>query len=305
MNVILYVLLGLITFCMVALLLTPNLFRPSPEAQRILDVVTSTRVDRRTIGDKERVQDKLVGIATKLRVRVGLAEDPNLKAKLVAAGIHSSNSVDIYFAAQFLAPLGGAVVGSLLHSASLFWVVALGGVGYLTPDLWLKRKTSSRRNRIRKSLPDALDLMVICVDAGLGLDQALIRIGQELGTSHPDIAEEFTQVNLEQRAGRPRLEAWKNLADRSEIEEFTSFVSMLTQTDRFGTPIIRALSRFSEDIRMKRRQRAEEAAAKTKIKIIFPLVLCIFPCIFIVLLAPALLSIVGGLGGGGGIGIGQ
>ena len=276
MNVVLYVLLGLITFCVVALLLTPDLFRPSPEAQRILDVVTSTRVDRRTIGDKERVQDKLVGIATKLRVRVGLAEDPNLKAKLVAAGIHSSNSVDIYFAAQFLAPLGGAVVGSLLHSASLFWVVALGGVGYLTPDLWLKRKTSSRRNRIRKSLPDALDLMVICVDAGLGLDQALIRIGQELGTSHPDIA-----------------------------EEFTSFVSMLTQTDRFGTPIIRALSRFSEDIRMKRRQRAEEAAAKTKIKIIFPLVLCIFPCIFIVLLAPALLSIVGGLGGGGGIGIGQ
>jgi tight adherence protein C len=110
------------------------------------------------------------------------------------------------------------------------------------------------------------------------------------------------QVNLEQRAGRPRLEAWKNLADRSEIEEFTSFVSMLTQTDRFGTPIIRALSRFSEDIRSKRRQRAEEAAAKTKIKIIFPLVLCIFPCIFIVLLAPALLSISSGLGGGAGIG---
>jgi tight adherence protein C len=163
--------------------------------------------------------------------------------------------------------------------------------------MWLKRKTASRRNRIRKSLPDALDLMVICVDAGLGLDQALLRIGEELAVSHPDIAEEFVQVNLEQRAGRPRLEAWKNLADRSEIEEFTSFVSMLTQTDRFGTPIIRALSRFSEDIRSKRRQRAEEAAAKTKIKIIFPLVLCIFPCIFIVLLAPALLNIASGLGG--------
>jgi tight adherence protein C len=168
--------------------------------------------------------------------------------------------------------------------------------------MWLKRKTANRRNRIRKSLPDALDLMVICVDAGLGLDQALLRIGEELSASHPDISEEFIQVNLEQRAGRPRLEAWKNLADRSEIEEFTSFVSMLTQTDRFGTPIIRALSRFSEDIRSKRRQRAEEAAAKTKIKIIFPLVLCIFPCIFIVLLAPALLSISSGLGGGAGIG---
>jgi tight adherence protein C len=297
MSIMIYALLVLIAFCLVALLLTPDLFRPSPEAQRILDVVTSTRVDRRTIGEKERVQDKLVGIATKLRVRLGLAEDPNLKARLVAAGIHSNNSVDIFFAAQFLVPLAGAVLGSLLHSASLFWVLALGAIGYLAPDMWLKRKTASRRNRIRKSLPDALDLMVICVDAGLGLDQALLRIGDELAVSHPDISGEFIQVNLEQRAGRPRLEAWKNLADRSEIEEFTSFVSMLTQTDRFGTPIIRALSRFSEDIRSKRRQRAEEAAAKTKIKIIFPLVLCIFPCIFIVLLAPALLNIASGLGG--------
>ena len=297
MSVIVFALLALITFCVVALLMTPDLFRPSPEAQRILDVVTSTRVDRRTIGEKERMQDKLVGIATRLRVRLGLAEDPNLKARLVAAGIHSTNSVDIFFAAQFLVPLAGAVLGSLLHSASLFWVVALGAIGYLAPDMWLKRKTANRRNRIRKSLPDALDLMVICVDAGLGLDQALLRIGDELAVSHPDISEEFIQVNLEQRAGRPRLEAWKNLADRSEIEEFTSFVSMLTQTDRFGTPIIRALSRFSEDIRMKRRQRAEEQAAKTKIKIIFPLVLCIFPCIFIVLLAPALLNIATGLGG--------
>jgi len=297
MSIILYALLAVITFCIVALLLTPDLFRPSPEAQRILDVVKSTRVDRRTIGEKERIQDKLVGIATRLRILLGLSEDPNLKVRLVSAGIHSHNSVDVFFAARLLVPLAGVIVGSLIRFSPLFWVMAFGGVGYLAPDMWLKRKTSSRRNRIRKSLPDALDLMVICVDAGLGLDQALLRIGDELSLSHPDISEEFMQVNLEQRAGRPRLEAWKNLADRSEIEEFTSFVSMLSQTDRFGTPIIRALSRFSEDIRMKRQQRAEEAAAKTKIKIIFPLVLCIFPCIFIVLLAPALLNIASGLGG--------
>jgi tight adherence protein C len=139
--------------------------------------------------------------------------------------------------------------------------------------------------------------MVICVDAGLGLDQALLRIGDELAVSHPDIHEEFLQVNREQRAGRPRVEAWQNLADRTEIEEFTSFVSMLTQTDRFGTPIAKALTRFSEDIRTKRKQHAEEAASKTKIKIIFPLVLCIFPCIFIVLLAPAVLNIMAGLQG--------
>jgi tight adherence protein C len=181
----------------------------------------------------------------------------------------------------------------------MFWVFTFGVVGYLAPDMWLNWRTGRRRNRIRKSLPDALDLMVICVDAGLGIDQALLRIGSELSISHPDINEEFTQVSLQQRAGRPRLEAWKDLADRTKIEEFTSFVSMLAQTDRFGTPIIRALSRFAEDIRLKRRQHAEEAAAKTKIKIIFPLVLCIFPCIFIVLLAPAMISIVQGLKGMG------
>ncbi len=299
MPIVLYASLALIMFCLVALLLTPDLFRPSPEAQRILDLVKSTRVDRRTIRDKERVQDILVGIATQLRVRMGLSEDPNLKARLIAAGYNSRRSVDIFFAARLLVPLAGIIVGSLIGSSPLFWIMAFGGVGYLGPDLWLKRKTASRKNRIRRSLPDALDLMVVCVDAGLGLDQALLRIGDELAVSHPDISSEFIQVNLEQRAGRPRLEAWKHLAERSEVEEFTSFVSMLTQTDRFGTPIIRALSRFSEDIRSKRRQRAEEAAAKTKIKIIFPLVLCIFPCIFIVLLAPALLNIASGLGGVG------
>ena len=297
MPLILYVLFTVMLFCLIVLLFTPDLFRPSPEAQRIIDLVKSTRIDRRTIRDKERIQDRLIGLASKLRVHLGLSEDPHLKARLLAAGIHSNSGADIFFAARFLTPLAGAVLGSLMWSNLLFWVMLFGGIGYLAPDIWLKRKISSRRERIRRSLPDALDLMVICVDAGLGLDQALLRIGDELAVSYPDISHEFTQVNLEQRAGRPRLEAWKNLADRSEIEEFTSFVNMLTQTDRFGTPIIRALSRFSEEIRSKRRQRAEEAAAKTKIKIIFPLVLCIFPCIFIVLLAPALMNIASGLGG--------
>jgi tight adherence protein C len=287
--------MGFIVFCIVALLMTPNLFRPSPEAQRIFDVVKSTRVDQRTIGGKERMQDRLLGLASQLRIRLGLAEDPRLKVRLANAGIHGKASADVFFASQFLVPLTGAVAGSLISSSTIFWVFAFGVAGYLVPDMWLNWKTSRRRHRIRRSIPDALDLMVICIDAGLGLDQALLRVGDELAISHPDIQAEFAQVNREQRAGMPRIEAWKNLADRTEIEEFTAFVSMLTQTDRFGTPIIRALSRFSEDIRMKRRQRAEEAAAKTKIKIIFPLVLCIFPCIFIVLLAPALLSIASGL----------
>jgi tight adherence protein C len=295
----LYALLWLIIFCVVALLLTPNLFRPSPEAERILNVVKSERPDVRTIGGKERVQDRLLGMASELRIRLGLAENPKLKARLAAAGLQGRAALEIFFASQFLVPALGAVGGSLIGSNTVFWVLLLGVIGYLFPDMWLNWKTGRRRKRIRRSIPDALDLMVICVDAGLGMDQALLRVGEELDTSHQDLHDEFMQVNREQRAGRPRIEAWQNLAERTEIEEFTAFVSMLAQTDRFGTPIIRALSRFSEDIRMKRRQKAEEAAAKTKIKIIFPLVLCIFPCIFIVLLAPAVLSIVGGLSGMG------
>jgi tight adherence protein C len=299
MPVIFYAVLGLIIFSVVALLLTPNLFRPSPEAQRILDVVQSTRPDQRVIGSREQMQTRLLNLATQLRIRLGLAENPVLKARLSAAGIRGTAATDIFFASQFLTPAAGAVIGTLIGTNTLSYVLGLGAIGYIAPNMWLNWMTNARRKRIRRSIPDSLDLMVICVDAGLGLDQALLRVGTELGVSYPDIQEEFLQVNREQRAGRPRLEAWQNLADRTQIEEFTAFVSMLAQTDRFGTPIIRALSRLSEDIRQKRRQHAEEAAAKTKIKIIFPLVLCIFPCIFIVLLAPAILSIMQGMQGMG------
>lgn len=300
MPIIFYVILGVIIFGIVALLLTPNLFRPSPEAQRILDVVKSERPDQRTIGGKEQLQIRLLGMATELRVRLGLAENPALKARLAMAGVRGTASTDIFFASQFLVPAAGAVIGSLIGSNTVSYVLGFGALGYMAPNMWLNWKTNGRRKRIRRSIPDALDLMVICVDAGLGLDQALLRVGDELGVSYPDIQEEFLQVNREQRAGRPRLEAWQNLADRTEIEEFSAFVSMLAQTDRFGTPIIRALSRLSQEIRSKRKQHAEEAAAKTKIKIIFPLVLCIFPCIFIVLLAPAILSIMAGMQSMGG-----
>ena len=300
MPVIFYAVLALIIFGVVALLLTPNLFTPSPEAQRVLDVVKTehpVRPDQRIVGGKEQMQGKILNIATALRIRFGLAENPKLKARLVAAGMQKQSTVDVFFASQFLTPLAGAVAGSLIGSNGIFCALAFGVAGYLAPDMWLNWMTSRRKKRITRSIPDALDLMVICVDAGLGLDQAMLRVGKELALSHPDINQELMQVNREQRAGRPRLEAWQNLADRTEIEEFAQFVSMLSQTDKFGTPILRALSRFSDDIRTKRRQKAEEAAAKTKIKIIFPLVLCIFPCIFIVLLAPAVLNIMTGLKG--------
>jgi len=297
MPIIFYVLLGLIVFGVVALMMMPNFFRPSPEAQRIMDVVKSDRPDLRPVQGKEQMQDKLLNVATNLRMRLGISDNPRLKERLAQAGIRGKSSMDAYFAAQYLVPIGGAALGTLFGSNLVLCVLAFGVAGYLAPDMWLNWMMGRRRKRIRRSIPDSLDLMVICVEAGLGLDQALLRIGQELAVSHPDIHDEFVQVNREQRAGRPRLEAWQNLAERTEIDEFRSFVGMLTQTDKFGTPIAKALTRFSEEIRTKRKQAAEEAAAKTKIKIIFPLVLCIFPCIFIVLLAPAVLNIMSGLQG--------
>jgi tight adherence protein C len=291
MSLIYSIALALTVFLLVALLLAPVLLRPSPAARRMLQMVQSTRPDRRTVGYREQIQRTILSLGKGLQARLGLTEDERVKQQLLSAGIKSSQSMNLYTASRFIGPVIGLVCGSLIRSNTVFWALSLGAVFYLVPDMWLRMKIKKRRERIRKSLPDALDLLVICVEAGLGLDQAMLRVGQELIISHPDIHQEFTQVNLEQLAGKPRLEAWKSAAERTKIPEFSLFVSMLTQADRFGTPIVRALSRFGDEIRLKRRQRAEEMAAKTKIKILFPLVLFIFPCIFIVLLAPAILNI--------------
>jgi tight adherence protein C len=291
MNIVLLSAFGLTVFLVLALLVAPILMKPSPAARRMLEMVQSNRPDQRYISDKERMQGKILSMANSLRIRLGLAEDGKSRQQLLSAGIRTGPGANAYFASRFLGPAIGLVAGSLIPTNTVFWALTLGGILYLVPDMWLKTRIQKRRERIRKSLPDALDLLVICVEAGLGLDQAMLRVGQELNINHPDIHQEFMQVNLEQLAGKPRLEAWKSTADRTRIPEFSLFVGMLTQADRFGTPIVRALSRFSDEIRLKRRQRAEEMAAKSKIKILFPLVLFIFPCIFIVLLAPAVLNI--------------
>jgi tight adherence protein C len=191
------------------------------------------------------------------------------------------------------------IVSSFSPYNRLFAMLALPAVTYLLPDILLHRLIKARREKIRRSIPDAIDLLVICVDAGLGIDQALLRVSHELAGSNQEIAEEFVQINREQRAGKPRVEAWREMAERVNLSEIIAFTSMLTQTERFGTPISRALRTYSDGIRQRRRQAAEEMAAKTTVKIIFPLVLFIFPSIFIVLLGPAILSL---MRGGSGLG---
>ena len=202
-----------------------------------------------------------------------------LRLRLVQAGYRRDEALTIFFGIRVLF----AVVLFLLLSSSMIirpnTLVALGGLcmGYLLPGMVLARLAKRRAHRIRLSLADALDLLVVSVEAGLGLDQALTRVGTELAFAYPELADELKLINLELRAGKPRAEALRNLADRTGVDDLSSLVTMLIQTDKFGTSVAQSLRVYSETLRTKRRQRAEEAAAKTGVKMVFPLVLCIFP----------------------------
>jgi tight adherence protein C len=171
-----------------------------------------------------------------------------------------------------------------------FFLIALV-VGFFVPDFWLSHAINRRRHELKRSLPDGLDLMSICLEAGLGMDQAVVRVGQELEMSHRALSEELLLINFEQRAGVQRIAAWQSFATRAGFESARSFVAMLVQTDRFGTPIAKSLSVFSDALRTQRRQLAEERAAKTTIKLVPPLVFCIFPSMGVVIVGPAFVAI--------------
>ena len=163
-------------------------------------------------------------------------------------------------------------------------------VGYAIPDFWLTWRVRRRQHRIQLSLPDALDLLVVCVEAGLGLDQAMLRVAEELRLTHPELCDELQLVNLEMRVGKVRIEALRELAKRTGVEDIKALVAMLIQTDRFGTSLAQALRVHSDTLRVKRRQRAEEQAAKAPVKMVPPLVFFIFPALFVVILGPAVIS---------------
>jgi tight adherence protein C len=183
--------------------------------------------------------------------------------------------------------VGVAVTGSAQTAFS--WAAAGIVLSITAPPYVLARRVSQRSQRIRKHLPDGLDLMVVCVEAGLGLDAAILKVSEELTTSHPDIAQEFRVVTQLVNAGVPRIEALREIAERTGVQEVNSFVTTLIQSERLGTPIGRTLRLHSEQMRTKRRQRAEEAAAKAPIKMLVPMVLFILPALFIVVVGPAVI----------------
>ena len=218
----------------------------------------------------------------------------NLRLRLTQAGYRREEALTIFFGIRvvFALTLFALFSTSMVMKPNL--TLALGGLGlgYVLPGMVLARLAKRRAHRIRLSLADMLDLLVVSVEAGLGLDQALSRVGMELEFAYPELSAELKLINLELRAGKARSEALRNLADRTGVDDLSSLVTMLIQTDKFGTSVAQSLRVYSETLRTKRRQRAEEAAAKTGVKMVFPLVFCIFPAIWVVTIGPAAIRFV-------------
>lgn len=225
----------------------------------------------------------------------GTAKDAgSAKLMLIRAGYRRPEALMALRGAKILLPAILAVVvlltGIAEYNPMFVWAIALIG-GYMLPDFWLARKVKKRQNTLRKALPDALDLLVVCIEAGLGLDQAFMRVSQELRITHPELCGELDLVNAQIRVGRTRIDAMRELASRTGVDDIKALVAMLIQTDRFGTSVSQSLRVHADDMRMKRRQRAEEAAAKTPVKMVPPLVFFIFPALFVVILGPAVITI--------------
>lgn len=251
---------------------------------------------RRRQARSERLTNLIQALGEK--AEVGRKDISAVRLRLVQAGYPNANAVSLYLGSRLALPIGlsaGAFILTPALDSRLVVVLAVsawaGVLGYILPAFYTGSRIKSRQKQMQKALPDALDLLVVCVEAGLGLNQALVRVSEEIDRVSTVLSEQIGLVNFEIRAGTPRDEALRNLADRTGLEDIRSLVAMLIQTDRFGTSIAQALRVQSETLRTKRRQRAEEAAAKTTIKLVFPLVLFIFPAMFVVILGPALIQI--------------
>ena len=228
------------------------------------------------------------------KVPVSPSEVGKVRLRLIQAGFRGAEALPIFVGIRMAVAFGAFI---LMATPLVFRPnvgMGLGGslLGYMLPGIVLARLARKRQHRIQLGLADALDLMVVSVEAGLGLDQAIMRVADELTLAHPDLSGELRLVNIELRAGKARTDALRNLADRTGIDDLASLTTMLIQTDKFGTSVAQSLRVFSETLRTKRRQRAEEAAAKTGVKMVFPLVFCIFPAIWVVTIGPAAIKFV-------------
>ncbi len=218
-----------------------------------------------------------------------------LEKRLMQAGIRRKDGIYLFYGGQVSLAValcvGFAVAGRLVSSPLVYLALSVF-LGALLPDIWLKWKGHRRKDKIELGLPDSLDLLVVCVEAGLALDQSLMRISQEMRQAHPALSDELQVYALEVNAGRSRAAALRNLGERADVDDLRALTAVLIQTDRFGTSVAQSLRVFSDTMRSKRRQRAEERAAKMGVKMIPPMVLFVFPSIFIVVIGPAIIGFV-------------
>lgn len=220
-------------------------------------------------------------------------EMARLRRHLAGAGYYGFSAAVYYSLSELLLPivLAGALLLWLGWGDGWIFAILAAVFGYLLPGVWLQRKTNARRKAIRNALPDALDLFIVCMEAGSGLDQAIMKASDELEITHPELTQELRFVTTEIRAGKPRLDAFRNLAARTQVDDVRSLVALLVQTDRFGTSVAQALRTHATQARTKRRQQAEERARKVGVKLVFPLVLCLFPGVYMVCIGPAVIAI--------------
>lgn len=280
-----------------------NYFRESAKKAELLERIREAGEDTESSKSEGRVKKRIHAFLDSLGRRVVPVESADysrMKIRFLKAGLHQVNAPAVYWGIKtFLMTclpvffLAGriTVFGLFGSSATLTVCVLLALLGFYLPDIWLSVKIAGRKEKIIEGLPDALDLLVVCVEAGMGLDSSFNRVAKEISLSNKALSDELKLMNMELRAGKSRRDALRNLATRTDVEDLNSLVTLLVQTDRFGTSVAQALRVYSDSFRTKRYQRAEEIAAKLPVKLVFPCILFIFPSLFVVILGPAAIRI--------------
>jgi tight adherence protein C len=290
--------IAILAFLVVFLLIVSGgllMFYREAMLQRISEVINPSAQHKSLMGTIQQTGLSISGVVEQFEniLPKSQAEVSAALKRLARAGYREDSAVKIFNGSKVIVPillcLVAAVTGLGDWSPMLVYILALV-IGFLAPNIWLSWRISRRQNRIKRGLPDVLDLLVICIEAGLSLDMATARTSQELVKAQPELCDELNIVVLEQRAGRPRGDAWKNMAERTGVDAVRHLVTMLVQSEQFGTSVAKTLRVHSDTLRSKRIQAVEEKAAKLSVKLVFPLAIFIFPSLFLVALGPAFIS---------------
>jgi tight adherence protein C len=290
--------LTIAAFCVVFLLIASGallIFYRDALPQRIADAINPQKKKKKTVVESIKESGLSIGgvvehfehMLPKSQAEISVALQ-----RLTRAGYRGESAVRVFYGYKVFIPLAlcaVSLVTGLARLSPFFVYASCLGLGFLAPDFWLGNRIKKRQKRMERGLPDVLDLLIICIEAGLSLDQATALTSQELRQAQPDLCDEFGILVLEQRAGRVRSEAWKHLAERTGVETLRNLVSVLIQSEQFGTSVAKTLRVHSDTLRSKRIQQVEEMAAKTSVKLVFPLVFFIFPALFLVTLGPAVI----------------